>query len=151
MSLQEKLITLRKAKKLSQLRVAEALRVSRQAVSKWEAGIAVPSTDNLKFLSDLYGVSVDYLLNDSATSLEQLQAPDGQETQAPPTSRKGFTLERKLIVALSCALALMVAIAVYMAAPQEKEEEGVTPISELEEVDVNEEDSSYVDFSFEWP
>ena len=53
MSLQEKLTNLRKEQKLSQLEVAEAISVSRQAVSKWEAGSTVPSTDNLKFLSDL--------------------------------------------------------------------------------------------------
>lgn len=150
MNLQEKLTKLRKEKELSQLEVAEALRVSRQAVSKWEAGSAVPSTDNLKFLSDLYGVTVDYLLDDGADSPEPPEE-ETQEGQTPPASRKGFTLERKLIVALSCAVALMVAIAVYMAVPREKEEEEVTPISELEEVDVNEGDSSYVDFSFEWP
>lgn len=150
MNLQEKLTKLRKEKELSQLEVAEALRVSRQAVSKWEAGSAVPSTDNLKFLSDLYGVTVDYLLDDGADRPEPPEE-ETREGQTPPASRKGFTLERKLIVALSCALALMVAIAVYMAVPREKEEEEVTPISELEEVDVNEGDSSYVDFSFEWP
>lgn len=64
MKLDEKLVRLRKEKGLTQLELAEAVKVSRQAVSKWEAGGAVPSTDNLKGLSDLFGVPVDFLLND---------------------------------------------------------------------------------------
>ena len=64
MSLAEKLVTLRKRKGLTQMDLAERLNVSRQAISRWEVGAAVPGTDNLKILGDLYGVSVDYLLND---------------------------------------------------------------------------------------
>ena len=62
MELHEKLIRLRKQKGLSQLELAEALDVSRQAISKWEVGAAVPSTENLRGLSNLYGVSLDYLI-----------------------------------------------------------------------------------------
>lgn len=42
--------------------VAEALGVSRQAVSKWENGTSDPSTANLMALAKLYGLSVDELL-----------------------------------------------------------------------------------------
>ena len=42
--------------------VAEALGVSRQAVSKWETGAAEPSTSNLLALARLYGVSAEELL-----------------------------------------------------------------------------------------
>ena len=64
MSLAEKLVSLRKRAGLTQLDLAEKLNVSRQAISRWEVGIAVPSTDNLKVLGELYGVPVDFLLND---------------------------------------------------------------------------------------
>lgn len=63
MELKDKLVTLRKEKGLTQLAVAEKLDISRQAISRWESGVALPSTDNLKSLSVLYGVPVDYLLN----------------------------------------------------------------------------------------
>lgn len=66
MSLAEKLVSLRKQKGLTQMDLAEQLNVSRQAISRWEVGAAVPSTDNLRFLGDLYGVQIDYLLNDDA-------------------------------------------------------------------------------------
>ena len=42
--------------------VAEAMGVSRQAVSKWENGTADPSTSNLLKLADLYGVAPEELI-----------------------------------------------------------------------------------------
>ena len=47
MKLEEKLVALRKEKRLSQIQLAEMMNVSRQAVSRWEVGASVPSTDNL--------------------------------------------------------------------------------------------------------
>lgn len=44
MELKEKLVALRKEKGLTQLVVAEKLNVSRQAISRWESGTALPST-----------------------------------------------------------------------------------------------------------
>ncbi len=52
----------RKAKGLSQEKVAEVLEVSRQAVTKWESNISRPSSDNLIKLADTLGVSVEVLL-----------------------------------------------------------------------------------------
>ncbi len=66
MELKEKLVALRKRKGLSQLELAEMVKVSRQAVSRWEVGSAIPSTNNLKFLSDLYGVPIEYLFDEDA-------------------------------------------------------------------------------------
>lgn len=66
MELKEKLVTLRKKKGLSQLELAEMVKVSRQAVSRWEVGSAIPSTNNLKFLSDLYSVPIEYLFDEDA-------------------------------------------------------------------------------------
>ena len=50
---------------ISQERLAEELNVSRQAVSKWEAGNAMPDIDNLVEISNMFQVSLDYLLKDS--------------------------------------------------------------------------------------
>ena len=60
--LNERLISLRKDKRMSQQDLAEALNVSRQAVSRWEVGIAIPSMDNLLALSKLFGVPTDELM-----------------------------------------------------------------------------------------
>ena len=52
--------------KMTQEFVAEAIGVSRQAVSKWESGASDPSTSNLLALARLYGVSAEELLREAA-------------------------------------------------------------------------------------
>lgn len=64
MKFNEKLQMLRKEKGFSQEQLAEALDISRQAVSKWEAGMAYPEFDKLTALADLYEVSLDDLLRE---------------------------------------------------------------------------------------
>lgn len=61
-SLSERLSENRIRCKMSQEFVAEALGVSRQAVSKWENGKSDPSTANLIALAKLYGISAEELL-----------------------------------------------------------------------------------------
>jgi transcriptional regulator with XRE-family HTH domain len=63
----EKLQKLRKAKGMSQENLADEIGVSRQAVSKWELGVSLPDMDKIIVLSDLFGVSVDYLVKDNVT------------------------------------------------------------------------------------
>lgn len=67
MDLPQKIRTLRKKKGMSQLEMAEALNVSRQAISGWEAGTSKPSIENLKYLSDFYDVSLDWLCSEDDT------------------------------------------------------------------------------------
>ncbi|MDO4565708.1 MAG: helix-turn-helix transcriptional regulator [Oscillospiraceae bacterium] len=50
--------------KMTQEFVAEALGVSRQAVSKWEQGLSDPSTSNLLALAKLYKISAEELLRE---------------------------------------------------------------------------------------
>ncbi|MGN0490015.1 helix-turn-helix domain-containing protein [Ruminococcus sp.] len=64
MTLGEKLKEARKQTGLSQEQLSEKLGVSRSAVAKWETNKGIPDVDNLKALSQLLNVSVDYLLND---------------------------------------------------------------------------------------
>ena len=64
MKLHEKIYSQRKLKGLSQEELAEKLGVSRQAVSKWETGEALPEITKLKGLADTFGVTTDFLLND---------------------------------------------------------------------------------------
>lgn len=65
MDFSEKLLTLRKAKNLTQEELAEKLNVSRQSVSKWESGQAVPELDKIVALSAVFDVTTDYLLKSS--------------------------------------------------------------------------------------
>ena len=59
----EKLQQLRKSKGLTQEELAEALYVSRTAVSKWESGRGYPSIDSLKEIAGYFSVSIDALLS----------------------------------------------------------------------------------------
>lgn len=61
----EKLLTLRKANNLTQEQLAEKLEVSRQSVSKWESGQAVPELEKIITLSAIFDVTTDYLLKSS--------------------------------------------------------------------------------------
>lgn len=78
MKFEEKLMALRKKAGMSQEELADRLGVSRQAVSRWELGSTLPDAPNLLKLSDLFGVSVDYLLRDEY----------GEERQSPPIEAK---------------------------------------------------------------
>lgn len=106
MKLEEKLVSLRKAKGLPQLKLAEMMNVSRQAISRWERGTAVPSTDNLRCLGDLYGISVDVFLNDA------VELP--LQEQGRNATRKAFHGENKkhikIIVAIYIILLVLVAV-----------------------------------------
>lgn len=67
---------IREQHNLSQEALAEQLAVSRQAVSKWEQGTALPSIENLMYISDLYDVSLDDLIKGDPV-LEQKVIVDG--------------------------------------------------------------------------
>ena len=56
MAISEKILNLRKDRGLSQEAFAEMLGVSRQSVSRWESGAAVPDIDKILLLSELFGV-----------------------------------------------------------------------------------------------
>lgn len=99
MLLYEKLARLREQNNMSQFEVAEALDVSRQAVSRWETGRAKPSTEKLIALSRLYGVPLDELVGGEPARAES--GAENVEAPAPP---------RRWIAAGALALAVLAAI-----------------------------------------
>lgn len=82
MTFGEKLQTLRKRQGISQDALAEQLDVSRQAVSKWERDEAVPETDKIIRLAQLFGVTTDYLL------MDQGPAPSSPTAPVPPVEER---------------------------------------------------------------
>lgn len=64
MILAEKIMKLRKQSGWSQEELAMKLNISRQSVSKWESGASIPDLDKIIKLSQIFGVSTDYLLKD---------------------------------------------------------------------------------------
>lgn len=65
MDFPEKIFTLRKSNDLTQEQLAEELNVSRQSVSKWESGQATPELEKIVAMSQIFGVTTDYLLKPS--------------------------------------------------------------------------------------
>jgi len=68
MKLSDKIVKLRKANGWSQEDLAEKMYVSRQAISRWENGTALPDANNILQLSKLFSVTTDYLLNEDYSS-----------------------------------------------------------------------------------
>ena len=107
MKLSDKIIKLRKAKGWSQEDFAEKLNVSRQAVSRWENGTALPDANNILQLSRLFQVSADYLLNEeycgegaaASTVTEASKAAD----EAQPQKKRNPM--RHLVAAAAFAIA----------------------------------------------
>lgn len=82
MALSEKLYELRKKRALSQEQLAEQLGVSRQAISKWESGKAVPETDTLISISKYFDVSLDYLMKEENSISENAVSLEVHQTEA---------------------------------------------------------------------
>lgn len=120
MDVAERLAALRKRAGLSQGDVAERLNVSRQAVSRWETGFTVPSTDNLSRLGRLYGVTLDELLSYSAPlppEKPQEEAPAQQPkaeapAPTPPPAAASAPAHAKVIIIALSILCLLLAIGV---------------------------------------
>lgn len=68
MTFGEKIYTLRKEKGLTQEKLAEQIEVSRQAVSRWEAGETMPDTETLIRICECLNVSSDYLIREDCQS-----------------------------------------------------------------------------------
>lgn len=74
MSFGNRLYELRRSKNISQEELAELLDVSRQSISKWENDKAYPEMTRLLFMSDYFGVSLDYLMRGTDNTQEVKRA-----------------------------------------------------------------------------
>lgn len=97
MEFNDKLQQLRKQRNMTQEELAEALYVSRTAVSKWESGRGYPNIDSLKTISKLISVSVDELL--SGEELMCLVETDSKE--------KAKSFSDMVFGILDCTMALL--------------------------------------------
>ena len=111
----ERIAQLRRAAGLSQEQLAEALEVSRQAVSKWETGQALPDTDRIARLCALFSVSADELLGlrtrQSTLEPSAPMQPDGAQRLAQAAASRG----RFLAGWITAALGVLTLIAAYLA------------------------------------
>ena len=145
MKLEERLTALRKEKGLSQLELAEALGVSRQAVSRWEVGASAPGMENLLALSRLYGVPLDELVGGPARAAEPEAEPNARAAELVCARRLNRALAAALAaVLLAAALLAAVLLAAallawlywgrHSAPPADRTEEGI-PIIDIEDME----------------
>ena len=80
MILADKIIELRKKSGWSQEELADILNVSRQSVSKWESAQSVPDMNRILKMSEVFGVTTDYLLKDELGTPEYLPAPESDSS-----------------------------------------------------------------------
>ncbi|MDD2971757.1 MAG: helix-turn-helix transcriptional regulator [Lachnospiraceae bacterium] len=95
MSFGETLYTLRKEKNMSQESLAQQLNTSRQAVSKWETNQGFPEMDKLKMMSNLFGVSIDYMINGEQVSIE---SKNERGYYASAETIEGFLIYRRSVM-----------------------------------------------------
>ena len=122
MRLDEKLVHLRKENGLTQLELAEAVNVSRQAVSKWESGGGMPSTENLQYLSKLYNISLEDLLDNEKDV--PLKKDISQKADKDFETGKNYSTKRiiTLVGICICILALVGCLAVFSTLSQRNQE-----------------------------
>lgn len=103
MKLQDKIMEHRKANGWSQEDFADKLNVSRQAISRWENGTALPDSQNILQISKLFHVTTDYLLNDDYESDGDIPAVKtaAEETEALLLKKKKY----HLVAAISFSIA----------------------------------------------
>ena len=110
MILADKIIDLRKKNGWSQEELAEKLNVSRQSVSKWESAQSVPDMGRVVQMSELFGVSTDYLLKDAL----EPQAPEESGAIAETAARTVTMEEANTFLSIRAKNAARVALGVLL-------------------------------------
>ena len=98
------LTELRKANRLTQGALAEKLNYSDKAVSKWERGESVPEIATLKAIADLFGVTLDHLVNEHSP----------EEKKEPLPDRKRRFQNRSIVTVMSAVLVWFLALLAFV-------------------------------------
>lgn len=93
MNLSEKIHACRRRAGLSQEALAEKLDVSRQAISKWECGEAIPETAKLKGLAAALGVTVDWLLSEEPLPEDPTEPSKEENVLHIPPQTDGYNVQ----------------------------------------------------------
>ncbi len=103
----QNIVSLRKKNELTQLELAEKLNYSDKAISKWERAESTPDITVLKAIADLFGVSVDYLIQS-----------EHSESEAPCEKREEIIAyikrRRRIVTIMSTLVVWVVATVVFI-------------------------------------
>ena len=97
----DKIKALRLKRNITQQQLANDLKVSKQAVSKWEKGYSLPDVTSIELIASYFGVSADYLLNDNAEF-------DGTKKRADII--KAIAAKEKIVMRVSVCVLLAVVL-----------------------------------------
>ena len=93
MTISEKISILRRDAGMSQDELAEKLDVSRQSVSKWESGKAIPESDKILAMAELFDVTTDFLLKDSEEFEDDVTEEEISAAEIPVADSESDTAE----------------------------------------------------------
>lgn len=107
----DKLIELRRKSGMTQEKLAEIMEVSRQSIAKWEGAQSIPELSKIIKLSELFGVSTDYLLKDEMESIEHTaDSSDSAPYRRVSMGEANRFIESRKKAAMPIALATMLCI-----------------------------------------
>lgn len=110
MILADKIVKLRKRNGWSQEELANKIDVSRQAVSKWESASAIPSLEKILQLSELFGVTSDYLLKDEIEDEEFVDKTNDLEIKRISIEEANHYIEQRKLASWRIAVATFLCI-----------------------------------------
>jgi len=111
MNISDRIQSLRKSKGMSQEQLADAVGVSRQSVSKWESEQATPDLEKIMAMSELFGVTTDYILK----GIEPSDTAPDHKTMADVIDQKVLTSQnasraKKVVKGILIAFGIMMGI-----------------------------------------
>ena len=142
MELNTKLVALRKKKGLSQSELAEKINVSRQTISRWEVGKALPTSENLKYLSQIYKVSFEYLLLEDEEETEEkiaIEANDlGQTKEVEHSKKRVYHRTYHIMAALVVMIiGIVIAFTIHKSVETKQKQENIVVIESMEQDEVS--------------
>ena len=150
MTLGEKLTQARRAAGLTQADVAAKLNVSRQAVSRWESGRSKPSTERLLALSNLYGISLDQLLNAEEPVVKTVpDLPEAEPTEAVILEKRRPRTLLKYAAAVFCGVIVTLFIVCLFSKSGSFGKKRPKSIESLKTEDISSKPESYFDFTWD--
>lgn len=111
MSLGENIYNLRKAKKLSQEKLAEKINVTRQTISNWELNVTQPNPDQLKLLSINLETTVDSLLNHNIEErIEKEEVQNNEPVILHSSNKKIYYIILSIMMVVIVALSIVLIV-----------------------------------------
>jgi len=137
MEVNKKLVSLRKKKGFSQAELAEKINVSRQTISRWEVGTALPTAENLKYLSQIYEVSLEYLLSEDKDEKEEPIELEGKEpchAEVVEHTKKRVYYRRcyVMIALVMLTIGIVIGWAIHKSVETEQDQKKIVPIEAMD-------------------